>query len=49
MNIGVKFNINYMDYLIIIFMNIVIGFIATYIQAKKLNNMSIVECIRKVD
>lgn len=48
-NIGVKFNINYMDYLIIIFMNIVIGFIATYIQAKKLNNMSIVECIRKVD
>lgn len=48
-NIGVKFAVNYIDYLIIIIMNIVIGIIATYFQAKKINDTSIVDCISKKD
>ena len=48
-NIGVKFAVNYIDYLIIIIMNIVIGIIAIYFQAKKINDTSIVDCISKKD
>lgn len=48
-NIGIKFSVNYMDYLIIVIINLVIGYITTYSQAGRLNRSSIVDCIRDVE
>lgn len=48
-NIGIKFSVNYMDYLIIVIINLVIGYITTYSQADRLNRSSIVDCIRDVE
>ncbi|MDK2584395.1 FtsX-like permease family protein [Romboutsia sedimentorum] len=46
---GIKFAIRYIDYIIVIFVNLIIGVLATYIPAKKLNNSSIVESINIID
>ncbi len=46
---GIKFAIRYIDYIIVIFVNLIIGILATYIPAKKLNNSSIVESINIID
>ncbi|MGX9758289.1 FtsX-like permease family protein [Clostridioides difficile] len=48
-SVGVQFDINYIDYLIIIIMNLLLGLITTYIQARKFKDISIIECISKVD
>ncbi|MTM09233.1 FtsX-like permease family protein, partial [Turicibacter sanguinis] len=48
-SVGVQFGINYIDYVIIIVMNLILGFITTYIQARKFKYISIIECISKVD
>lgn len=48
-SVGVQFNINYIDYLIIIVMNLILGFTTSYIQARKFKYISIIECISKVD
>jgi ABC-type antimicrobial peptide transport system permease subunit len=46
---GIKFAIRYVDYIIVICVNLIIGVIATYIPAKKLRNSSIVESINIID
>lgn len=48
-SLGVQFRINYIDYLIIMVMNVLLGFVTTYIQARKFKDISIIECISKVD
>ena len=48
-SVGVQFNISYIDYLTIIIMNLLLGFITTYVQARKFKDISIIECISKVD
>ena len=46
--IGVEFKINYIDYVVVIMMNVLLGFIITYFQSRKLKDHSIIECINKV-
>ncbi|MCT4507720.1 MAG: ABC transporter permease [Tepidibacter sp.] len=48
-SIGVNFSINYINYIIVIFINLLLGVIATYFQSKKIENRSIVECINKIN
>lgn len=47
--VGLKFTINYIDYLIVIASNILIGISATYTPAKKIKENSIVESINIID
>ncbi|MGL5752049.1 MAG: FtsX-like permease family protein, partial [Paraclostridium sp.] len=46
---GIAFEIRYLDYMLVIGTNLVLGVLATYIPSKKLRENSIVEAINIVD
>ncbi|MPN61799.1 hypothetical protein SDC9_209543 [bioreactor metagenome] len=47
--ISPKFIIQWQSYILVIFINILIGFIATYLPSKKIKDLSIVESISALD
>lgn len=47
--IGIKFNINFVDYGIVILINLILIISVTYFKANKIKNTSIVENIRNLD
>lgn len=48
-DLGIAFEIRYIDYILVIGVNLILGVVATYIPAKKLKESSIVESINIVD
>jgi len=48
-NLGMEFEVNYKIYLILIALNIIIGLLATYIPARKIKKVDIVESINIVE
>lgn len=48
-NLGMEFEVNYKIYLILIGLNIIIGLLATYIPARKIKKVDIVESINIVE
>ncbi|MGL5507828.1 MAG: ABC transporter permease, partial [Paraclostridium sp.] len=48
-DLGISFDIRYIDYILVIGINLILGTVSTYIPAKKLEESSIVEAINIVD
>ncbi|RDY28094.1 ABC transporter permease [Romboutsia weinsteinii] len=46
---GIAFEVRYIDYVVIIAVNLLLGVVATYLPAKKINESSIVEAINIID
>lgn len=46
--VGVEFNIDYTNYIIVVIMNLLLSVMIAYLQYKKLKNKSLIECINKV-
>ena len=46
---GIAFELRYIDYLLVIGVNILLGVIATYIPANKIKKSSIVEAVNNID
>lgn len=46
---GIEFAIRYVDYIVVIGINLILGIVATYLPAKKLKDSSIVEAINIID
>ena len=46
--VGVEFNINYINYIIVVIMNLLLSVMITHLQYKKFKSKSLIECINKV-